>query len=144
MKIKVLVGLLALLIVCLSLIGCKERIPVPPVDTAQDIAKLVEEGMTLDRVYELMSTRLKNATVLYRAQKLERRISGSWKVGSVEGGIPEDSDTPYNVLIFAPDTVDADCYMIFLENESVIGADWFSPAAANTIQSLLEGTVTAK
>lgn len=142
MKLKGLLGLLALLIVCLSLIGCKERIPVPPVDTAQDIAKLVEEGMTLDQVYELMSTRLRNAALLYPAQKLERRISGAWRVGAIEGGMPEDSDTPYNVLIFPRDTIDADSYMIFLENETVIGADWFSPTAANNIQNLLEGTRT--
>jgi len=144
MKLKGLLGLLVLLIVCLSLIGCLERTPVPPVATAEDTAKLVEEGMTLDEVYDLMMHQLKDRTFLYRAQKLERRISGAWKVGAVEGGIPEGSDTPYNVLIFSPDTVDADCYMIFFENETVIGADWFSPTAADTMQDLLEGTLIAK
>jgi hypothetical protein len=143
MKSKVLIGLLVLLIACLSLTGCKERIPVPPVDRATDIAKLVEEGMTLDQVYGLMNLQLKNSTTLYQAQTIQKQLSGSWKIGSVEGGLTEESEAPYGVLIFTPDVAGEDVYMIFFQNAAVIGSDWFAPNAADSIQNLLEGSLTA-
>lgn len=140
MKRKVLLSLLILLVMCLSLVGCKERIPVPPVDTAKDMAKLAEEGMTLDQVNGLMSTQLKNTTTLHGAQKLEQQLSGAWKFGSVEGGLPEGSDAPYQVLIFPPDEAGEDCYMVFFQNKTVIGSDWFSPSYADKIIDHLEST----
>lgn len=144
MKRKVLLCLLILSVMCLSLVGCKERIPVPPVDTAKDVAKLAEEGMTLDQVNGLMSAQLKNTTTLHGAKKLEQQLSGAWKFGSVEGGLPEGSDAPYQVLIFPPDKAGEDCYMVFFQNKSVIGSDWFAAKTADTIKDLLEGTLTAQ
>ena len=145
MKRKAVTGLLILLILCPLLAGCIGATPVPPVDTATDIAKLVEEGYTLNQVYGLMSPQLKDTTILHRAQTVERRkLSGAWNVGAVPGGVPEDSDAPYKVLIFPPDNVGADCYLIFFENESVIGSDWFTPTAADTINDLLEGSLTSE
>ncbi len=144
MKLKGLLVLLVLFIMCLSLIGCKERIPVPPVDTAQDTAELVEEGMTLDQVYGLMSAQLKDSTRLYQAKTLEQSTSGAWKVASLEGGIPEDIDVLYNVLICPPGTAGGKSYMVFLESEVVIGSAWFTSSAASMIEELLQGTLISE
>jgi len=144
MKSKILIGLLIIPIVCLSLIGCKERIPVPPVDTAKDISKLVEEGMTEDQVYGLMSAQLKTRANSYQAQTLQKQLSGSWKIGSVEGGLSEESDAPYQVIIFTPDAEGDDIFMIFFQDKTVIDSDWFAPTAADTIRNLLEGTLSAQ
>ena len=145
MKRKAVPGLLILLILCLSLVGCIERTPVPPVDTATDVAKLVEEGYTLDQVYVLMSPQLKDTIILHRAQTIEqKKFSGAWEFGAVPAGVPEDSDVPYKVLIFPPDKAGADCYMIFFENESVIGSDWFTPTAADTINDLLKASLISE
>lgn len=144
MKFKVMIGLLVLLIACLSVTGCKERTPVPPVDTARDVAKLVVEGMSLDQVYGLMDTQFKNTTMLYPAQKLEKQFSGSWKIGSVEGGLTEDSDAPYQVMLFIPDKEGDDCFMIFFQDETVIDSDWFAASAADTIKDLLEGSLSTQ
>ena len=145
MKRKAVPGLLILLVLSSLLVGCVETTPVPPVDTAEDVAKLVVEGMTLDRVYGLTSPQLKDTTILHRAQTVERKkLSGDWEIGAVPGGVPEDSDAPYKVLIFPPDKAGADCYLIFFENESVIGSDWFTPTAADTINDLLEGSLTSE
>ncbi len=145
MKRRGMTGLLILLISSSLLAGCIGGTPVPPVDTAQDVAKLVEEGYTLNQVYGLMSPQLKDTIILHRAQTVEqKKFSGAWEFGAVPGGVPEDSDAPYKVLIFPPDKAGGDCYMIFFENDSVIGSDWFTAAAADTIDGLLEGSLISE
>jgi hypothetical protein len=142
MKFKVMIGVLVLMIACLSLAGCKERIPVPPVDTAKEVAKLVKEGMTVEQVYALMVPQYKNTTMMYPAQTVEKQLSGSWKIGSLEGGMAESSDAPYQILIFLPDKQGEDCFMIFFEENELVGSAWFAPNAADSIRNLLKGTIS--
>ena len=141
MKHKAILALTALLVVALAVIGCKESSPRVPAETTADMAKLVHEGMTLDQVYALMSIQLKNTTTLYPAKSIEKELSGSWKLTSVEGGLSTEDEAEYHVLVFTPETAEADYYMVFFHNDAVIGADWFEPSVASKLLELLEGTL---
>ena len=140
MQHKTMLVSLILLIMCLSLVGCGGT-PVPPVDTAKNIAKLIEKDMTLNQVDDLMSIKLRDTTTLYPARSIEQKADGNWVFTSKEGGFAEGEEVPFHVLVFTPDPVGADYYMVFFENESVIGTAWFTAPDAATIQSTLEGTL---
>ena len=140
MKHKTMLVTLVLLIACLSLVGCGGT-PVPPVDTATNLAKLIEKDMTLNQVYDLMSIELRGTTTLYPTQNIEQAAGGDWVFTSKEGGFAEDEEAPFHVLVFTPDPVGADYYIVFFENESVIGDDWFIYSSAVIIQSTLEGSL---
>jgi len=142
MKTKGLMGLVVVSIMCLSLAGC-EGTPVPPVDTAEDLAQLVENDMTLSQVYDLMSPELKGEAIEYQAIDIEQKADGSWGFTGQEGGITEDTDAPCLAIVFEPEDIAAEYYLIFLKNESVIGGGWFPYQSAVTIQKTLEGTLTA-
>jgi len=142
MKKKGLPGLVVVLIMCLSLAGC-ESTPVPPVDTAEDLAQLVENDMTLSQVYALMSPELKSARIEYRAIDIVQKADGSWGFTGQEGGISEDTDAPCLAIVFEPEDITTEFYLIFLKNESVIGSGWFPYQSATTIKKTLEGTLTA-
>lgn len=142
MKMKGLMGLVVVSIMCLSLAGC-ESTPVPPVDTAEDLAQLVENDMTLAQVYALMSPELKDTRIEYRAIDIEQKADGNWGFTGQEGGIPEDTDVPCLAIVFEPDDIASEYYLIFLKNESVIGSGWFPYQSAVTIKKTLEGTLTA-
>lgn len=142
MKKKGLPGLLVVLIMCLSLAGCA-GIPVPPVDTAEDLAQLVENDMTLVQVYALMSPELKGAGLEYRAIDIVQKADDSWGFTGQEGGITEDTDAPCLAIIFEPEDIASEYYLIFFKNESVIGSGWFPYQSAVTIKRTLEGTLTS-
>jgi len=142
MKTKGLMGLLIVSILCLSLTGC-ESIPVPPVDTAEDLAQLVENDMTLSQVYALMSPELKDTRIEYKAIDIVQKADGSWGFTGQEGGITEDTDAPCLAIIFEPEDIASEYYLIFLKNESVIGSGWFPYQSAETIKKTLEGNLTA-
>jgi len=137
---KTMLVSLVLLIMGLSLVGC-EGTQVPPVDTAKNLAKLIENDMTLNQVYDLMSIELRDTTTSYPAQNIEQKADGNWAFTSKGGGFAEDEEAPFHVLVFTPDPVGADYYMVFFENESVIGTAWFTAPDAAIIQSTLEGTL---
>ena len=139
MAYKTILVSLILLIMGLPLVGC-EGIPVPPVDTAKNLAKLIETDMTLNQVYDLMSNELSDKTTLYPTQTIEQKAD-DWVFTSKGGGFAEDEAVPFHALVFTPDQVDADYYMVFFENESVIGDDWFSYSSAMIIKNTLEGSL---
>ena len=140
MKRKKALSIVILLIMCLSLIGCIGGIPEPPVDTARKAAKLIQQGMTLEQVYDLLDTTLRDKTTLYPAQDVEKSDTGNWKVVSKEGGFAKDEEAPYQVLVFNPDKPGGDYYMVFLKEDLVIDSAWFSYLGANVIIRVLEGT----
>ncbi len=140
MKHKMMLVSLALLIMGLSLGGCGGT-PVPPVDTAKNLAKLIEKEMTLNQVYDLMSIELRDTTTLYPARNIKQKADGNWVFTSKEGGFAEDEKATFHVLVFTPDPVGADYYMVFFENESVIEDDWFIYSSAVIIKKILEGTL---
>ena len=137
---KTMLVSLILLIMGLSLVGCGGT-PVPPVDTATNLAKLIEKDMTLNQVYDLMSIELRNTTTLYPAQNIEQKAGGDWAFTSKGGGFAEEEEVPFHVLVFTPDPVGTDYYMVFFENESVIGTAWFTAPDAAIIKKTLEGTL---
>jgi hypothetical protein len=141
MKKKGLMGLFIVSIMCLSFAGC-EGTPVPPVDTAEDLAQLVENDMTLSQVYALMSPEFKETGIEYRAIEIEQKADDSWGFTGQEGGITEDTDAPYLAIVFEPEDIASEYYLIFLKNESVIGSGWFPYQSAVTIKRTLEGTLT--
>ena len=140
MKHKKVLSIVILLIMCLLLIGCIGGTPKPPVDTAGKAAKLVQQGMSLDEVYALLKTPLRYKTTLYPARNVEKSDTGKWKVSSKEGGFAEDEEVPYQALIFQPDPSRQDYYMVFFEEGTVIGSEWFAYSGANVIIKVLEGT----
>jgi hypothetical protein len=141
MNKKGLLGLFVVLIMCLSLAGCQGT-PVPPVDTAEDLAQLVENDMTLAQVHALMNPELKGAAIEYRAIDIEQKADGSWGFTGQEGGITEDTDAPFLAIVFEPEDIASEYYLIFLKNESVIGSGWFPYQSAVTIKRTLEGNLT--
>ena len=137
---KTMLVSLVLLITCLPLVGCGGT-PVPPVDTATNLAKLAEKDMTLNQVYDLMSDELKATITTYPALGIEQTADGGWEFTGKGGGLAEDEEAPFHVLVFTPDPVGADHYMVFFENESVIGDEWFSYSSASIIERTLVGTL---
>ncbi len=123
----------------LSLVSCGGGTPIPPVDKAEDIEQLVGNSMTLDQVYTLMSAKLKNTTTEYPALNVELAAEGNWSFTGTEGGISEDTEAVYLVLIFTPDPIGASYFMVFFEDGLVIGNSWFDYTNAMVIQKLLEG-----
>jgi len=103
------------------------------------VAKLVEVGMMLDDVYALMSTSLRETTILYPALGIEQQADETWQFQSQEGGLSEDTEAPYHVLIFIPSQSGDKHYMIFFEEDSVVGDTWFSHVNASVIEQLLGG-----
>ena len=141
MKRKKALSIVILLIMCLSLIGCIGGIPEPPVDTARKAAKLIQQGMTLEQVYDLLDTTLRDKTTLYPAQDVEKSDTGNWKVVSKEGGFAEGEETPYQILVFTPDKGSDKYYMVFFKDDVVIDSDWFSYSGAAVMIKALEGTL---
>jgi len=139
MKSKMLMGIVAVTLMCITLIGCIGGTPTPPVSKAEHVDKLIVEDMTLDEVYALMTEELRGNTVLYPAQSLELRPNGNWKVAAKDGGFEEDEEPPFQVLMLVPETADRDYYIIFFEGENVIGNNWFAVTAAGFIEGLLTG-----
>jgi len=139
MKSKMLMGIVAVALMCVTLVGCIGGTPTPPVSKVEHVAELVVEDMTLDDVYDLMTTELKSTTVLYPAQSLELRLSGNWKVAGKEGGFEEGEEAPFQVLMLVPQVADKDYYIVFFEGENVIGNNWFDVVGAGFIEDLLTG-----
>jgi len=142
MKKNGVLVVIVVLLMCLLLAGC-ESIPVPPVDTADDLAQLIENDMTLTQVYDLMTSQLKDAAIEYPAIDIKQKEDGSWAFTGQEGGIAEDTDAPCLAMIWEPEDITTEYYIIFLKNEVVIGSGWFPYQSAATIQKTLEGTLTA-
>ena len=123
---------------CLILVGCTGT-PTPPVDRGEDLAQLVEQGMTLDQVYALMTTDLEEMTTLYAASNIEQQTDGQWKFTPELEGLAEDADVPYRALIVTPAQSGSKYYTVFFKNGSVIGSDWFSSSHAAVIKQILGG-----
>ncbi len=140
MKHRPMLVSLTLLIMCLPLVSCGGT-PLPPVDTAKDLTELIKKEMTLNQVYDLMSIELRDTTTLYKAQSIAQKADGNWVFTPKEGGFAEDEEVPFHVLVFTPDPVGADYYMVFFENESVIEDDWFIYSFAVIITRTLEGSL---
>jgi len=126
MKSKMLMGIVAVTLMCITLVGCIGGTPTPPVSKAE-------------HVDALMTEELRGNTVLYPAQSLELRPNGNWKVAAKDGGFEEDEEPPFQVLMLVPETADRDYYIIFFEGENVIGNNWFAVTAAGFIEGLLTG-----
>ena len=115
--------------------------PTPPVDKTIHLEKLVETGMTLDQVYALITTRLKEMSTLYPALKLEKQPDGQWQFVSEKEGLEMDADVSFHALIFPPSRSGGRYYMVFFEDDVVIGSDWFSSSRAAVIKQTLGGTL---
>ena len=141
MKRKKTPGIIILLIMCLSLISCTGGTPEPPVDTAEKAARLVQQDLSLEEVYDLLKTSLRYKTKLYPAQNVEKGATGNWRVVSKEAGHTEDEEAPYQALVFTPDPGSEYYYIVFFKKESVIGSDWFSYSRGAVMIKVLEGTL---
>ena len=139
MKLVRVMKVILLLTVCIALIGCTGT-PTPPVKTAKNVAKLVEEGMMLDEVSALMSVGLRETPVLFPALGIEQQADETWQFESQEGGLSEDTEASYHALVFIPSRSGDNHYMIFFEEGSLVGDTWFSHVNAYVIEQLLGGT----
>ena len=111
-------------------------------DTAEDLELQVNNDMTLDQVYNIMTPELRNQSIIYPAQNIVRQSDGKWQFTAKEGGSPGDTDAPFQVLIFIPSPIGDPYYMIFFDNEKVFHHAWFEYDAATGIQKLLWTTET--
>jgi hypothetical protein len=73
---------------------------------------------------------------------ITHRDDGKWEFTAKDGGSPGDRAAPFQVLVFTPSPIADPYYMIFFENEKVIGDGWFPYEVAISIQKLLWTTET--
>ncbi len=111
-------------------------------DTAENLEPQVSNGMTLDKVYNAMTSELRNQSIIYPAQNIVRQADGKWQFTAKEGGSPGDIDAPFQVLVFIPSPIGDPYYMIFFDNEKVFHHAWFEYDTATGIQKLLWTTET--
>ena len=136
----VLIGLILLASVMLICTSCGEKSSTETyqlVATAEDLELQINNGMTLDQVYNAMTPDLKNQSIIYPAQNIIRQPDGKWQFTAKEGGSPGDTDAPFQVLLFYPSPIVDPYYMIFFDNEEVFHDAWFEYEAATSIQKLL-------
>jgi len=111
-------------------------------DSADELELRVNNGMTLDKVYDAMTSELREHATIYPAQNIVRQADGKWQFTAKEGGSPGDIDAPFQVLIFYPSPIGDPYYMIFFDNEKVFHHAWFEYDVATAIQKLLWTTET--
>jgi len=111
-------------------------------DTAEDLELQVNDGTTLDQVYNAMTPELRNQSIIYPAQNIIRQADGKWQFTAKEGGSPGDIDAPFQVLVFIPSPIGDPYYMIFFDREKVFHHAWFEYEVATGIQKLLWTTET--
>ncbi|MBL7062486.1 MAG: zinc ribbon domain-containing protein [Dehalococcoidia bacterium] len=111
-------------------------------DSADELELRVNNGMTLDKVYDAMTSELREHAIIYPAQNIVRQADGKWQFTAKEGGSPGDIDAPFQVLIFYPSPIGDPYYMIFFDNEKVFHHAWFEYDVATAIQKLLWTTET--
>ena len=142
MRVLLIILLLSLLLIS----ACGETTTpqsVPQLaDTAEDLELQVNNDMTLDQVYNIMTPELRNQSIIYPAQNIFRQSDGKWQFTAKEGGSPRDIDAPFQVLIFIPSPIGDAYYIIFFDNEKVFHHAWFEYDAATGIQKLLWTTET--
>ena len=110
--------------------------------TAEDLELQINNGMTLDQVYNAMTPELRNQSIIYPAQNIVHQPDGKWKFTAKEGGSPGDRNAPFQVLVFTPSPIGDPYYIIFFDNEKVFHDAWFEYADAIGIQKLLWTTET--
>lgn len=142
---KLLPLFLLLSLISLFAVSCGDSTPSLAED-AIDLEQAVEEGMTLNEVYALMTPELKNRATIYPALNITQLPDGRWEFTPKEGSGPGDKDAPYQVLIiysliYSQDVAEGR-YMLFFKNESLMGDAWFEYEAALDIEKLLWTTET--
>ena len=140
-------ALLTILVIPLLLLSACSETTTPQsvpqlADTAEGLELQVNNGMTLDEVYNAMTSELRNQPIIYPAQNIVRQADGKWQFTAKEGGSPGDIDAPFQVLVFIPSPIGDPYYMIFFDNEKVFHHAWFEYDAATGIQKLLWTTET--
>ena len=140
-------ALLTILVIPLLLLSACSETTTPQsvpqlADTAEGLESQVNNGMTLDKVYNAMTSELRNQSIIYPAQNIVRQADGKWQFTAKEGGSPGDIDAPFQVLVFIPSPIGDPYYMIFFDNEKVFHHAWFEYDAATGIQKLLWTTET--
>ncbi len=129
------------------LVGCDDSTDITNAenqlaDTAEDLELQVNNDMTLDQVYNIMTPELRSQSITYPAQDIVRQSDGKWQFTAKEGGSPGDIDALFQVLVFIPSPIGDPYYMIFFDNEKVFHHAWFEYDAATGIQKLLWTTET--
>lgn len=141
MKRRITVNLILIMAMCLILVGCTgSGPPTPPVDKEKDLEQLVEQDMTLEQVYALMTTDLKGMTALYPAMEIEQQVGGQWLFIPEQEEVSTTEDSSYHALIVPPAQSGDKYYLVFFKDGSVIGSDWFSSAHAAVIKQILGDT----
>jgi len=137
---KKLLLILVLLITLTLSLSCNST-PDPAGDSVE-LQRVVQEGMTLNEVYALMTPEFKSrATIIYPALNITQLPDGRWEFTPKEGSYPGDKDAPYQVLIIYSliysQSIAEGCYMLFFKNESLIEDAWFEYEATIDIEKLL-------
>jgi hypothetical protein len=138
---KLLPVFIFLSLISLFAVSCGDSTPSLAED-AIDLEQAVEEGMTLNEVYALMTPGLKNMAVIYPALNISLLSDGRWEFTPKEGSGPGDKDGPYQVLMIYSQPVSEGCYMLFFKNESIMEDAWFEYETALDIEKLLWTTET--
>ncbi len=139
--------LLILMLPAIILLGACEKTTTSPstpqlAAIAEDLELQINNGMTLDQVYNAMTPELRNQSIIYPAQNIVHQPDGKWKFTAKEGGSPGDRNAPFQVLVFTPSPIGDPYYIIFFDNEKVFHDAWFEYADAIGIQKLLWTTET--
>jgi len=139
MKKKIFItaaAFLATLSILLS--GCSGT-PKPPVKTALNLSKLLQNGQTINQVYALMTDSLKTASTLYQANLVETSASGGWVFHAKEGGYAVGETDTYQVLFIHAAKTGGDVFLIFFKSNSEFGSSWFNAQNAVIVETALQG-----
>lgn len=132
MKKLILLGITIVTMLSTLVVGCNK----PPVNNLNALDEFVTINMTLDQVYDLLKPELKQRSILYKSGLIELTASGNWKVWPYD----EEKTSPvYNVLFFTPLRVTEDYYMVFFEDNIVVGKGYYQESFARVIQAMLQG-----
>jgi hypothetical protein len=135
---KIAIFLVAILaIASLMLAGCGT--PKPPVKSAQDLDKLLQNGQSVQQVYSLMTDSLKNTSTLYQAHTAEQSSDGSWVISAREGGYSASETDTYQVLFFHAEKSGDEALVVFFKSNSEFNKSWFTAQNATLVESTLKG-----
>jgi len=132
--------LLILIIALFFLPACSTRLSnINPssISDSETLEIYMDEGISLDDVYGLMSSDYRHRTILYPAQNIyqDNKI---WHFTAMEIGEPGDINAPYHALICMPEgKITNPYYIIFFRDKLVMGDAWFDWETATKIEKLL-------
>lgn len=123
MRKKILIGLGIVLVVIIiaAVVGGGSD----SATSANQLNAAVSDGMTLQDVYDLMSSDLQNKATRLPALKIEKISEGNWQFVPKDNAEPGDTDAPYLVLGIPPEQYSDDFLMLFFHDDELFDKAWF-------------------